>query len=110
MAKIIFAQVTESGSEPQQVALAEAGADETLLEAAIAHDVPIQHACGGFCACTTCHVEIVSGAEALSVVEEDEEERLGSLDDRTPSSRLACQARILKPGAEIKARIVNLDY
>ena len=33
---------------------------DTLLDVAVANEIPLQHACGGFCACTTCHV-IVKG-------------------------------------------------
>ncbi len=39
----------------------------SVLETALAHDIELEHACGGFCACTTCHVIIKDGTdEALS--------------------------------------------
>ncbi len=49
---------------------------ESILDVAIANDVPLQHACGGFCACTTCHVVVKSGGEHLSDMEDDENERI----------------------------------
>src|SRR3990167_8958138 len=67
---------------------------ESLLDIALNHDVPIQHACGGFCACTTCHIYVLEGADFLTPVEDDEKERLAAADDSHPNSRLACQARI----------------
>ena len=80
---------------------------ESVLDVAINNDVPMQHACGGFCACTTCHIRVKSGMEHLSEVEEDENDRLENVaDDRGPSSRLGCQAKI---HGDIVVEIVNLD-
>lgn len=67
-----------------------------MLDAALDGDVPLQHACGGFCACTTCHIRVKSGADQLSPIEDEEQERLESTaDDVTAESRLGCQAKIL---------------
>jgi 2Fe-2S ferredoxin len=73
----------------------EAKDGESILDVAINNDVPLQHACGGFCACTTCHVVVKSGDDHLSPSEEEEEERL----ERVPvgltlHSRLGCQAKV----------------
>ena len=72
----------------------EVAAGETILDAAIAHDIPLQHACGGFCACTTCHVIVKSGEGNLSEIEEDEEERLDRAIGVNLHSRLGCQAKL----------------
>jgi 2Fe-2S ferredoxin len=83
----------------------EATAGETILEVAEREGIPLQHACGGFCACTTCHVIVKSSqAEALSEMEEEEEERLDRASGLTLSSRLGCQAKIL---ADVTVEIVN---
>ncbi len=66
----------------------------TVLDAALDHGIPLEHACGGFCACTTCHVEVLSGIENLSPMEEMEIERIAPVDGRTDHSRLGCQAQI----------------
>lgn len=80
---------------------------ESILECALNNDVPLQHACGGFCACTTCHVHVIHGAENLSPVEEDEKERLESTaDELAPNSRLGCQAKIQ---GDVEVRMVHLD-
>ncbi|MEE2829624.1 MAG: 2Fe-2S iron-sulfur cluster-binding protein [Myxococcota bacterium] len=44
----------------------------SVLETALANDIDLEHACGGFCACTTCHVIIVSGDDLLSEMQFDE--------------------------------------
>jgi 2Fe-2S ferredoxin len=84
----------------------EAQAGETLLETALAHDIPLHSACGGYCACTTCQVRVVSGAENLSSIEEEEAERLARADDATPNSRLGCQAKIQ---GDVVVEMVHLD-
>lgn len=72
----------------------EAKEGESILDVAINNDVPLQHACGGFCACTTCHVEVKSGDDHLSPIEEDEEERLDRAVGGTLHARLGCQAKV----------------
>lgn len=79
---------------------------ESILETAIAHDIPLHHACGGYAACTTCQVRVISGAEHLSAVEEEEEERLARADDATPNSRLGCQAKI---HGDVVVEMVHVD-
>jgi 2Fe-2S ferredoxin len=67
---------------------------QTLLEIALEHGIDLDHACGGVCACSTCHVKIRAGADALSEASEDEEDQLDSARDVGLDSRLGCQARI----------------
>jgi 2Fe-2S ferredoxin len=80
---------------------------ESILDVAIAHDVPLQHACGGFCACTTCHVHVKSGLQNLSESEEDEEERLDRATQVTLQSRLGCQAKI---HGDVVVEIQNIGH
>lgn len=90
----------------QQVVEAQPG--ESLLDIALNHGVEIQHACGGFCACTTCHCEIMEGAEHLELPESDELERLEVLDARKENSRLACQSKVLGAAdAQVTVYVVN---
>lgn len=67
---------------------------ETILDVAVAHEIPLQHACGGFCACTTCHVIVKEGGPSLSEIEDDEEERLDRATGVNLHSRLGCQAKL----------------
>ena len=73
----------------------EAKEGESILDVAINNDVPLAHACGGFCACTTCHVVVKSGDDHLSAIEDEEEERLERVSvGLTLHSRLGCQAKV----------------
>lgn len=83
-----------------------ASLNESILDIALSNAISIQHACGGFCACTTCHCEILEGAQNLLAPDEDERERLELLDDRTPNSRLACQAKVK---GDVTVRVINQD-
>ena len=64
----------------------------SLLDIAKNLDIPLEHACGGNCACTTCHVVVRGGAQHLSDMQDDEADRLDTAWDVTPQSRLGCQA------------------
>jgi ferredoxin, 2Fe-2S len=68
------------------------GKPGSLLDIAKNLDIPLEHACGGSCACTTCHVIVTAGAENLSDAEDDELDRLDTAWDVTTRSRLGCQA------------------
>jgi 2Fe-2S ferredoxin len=70
---------------------------KSFLEIALENDIDLDHACGGVCACSTCHVKILAGADALNESTEDEEDQLDSARDIDLDSRLGCQARILRP-------------
>jgi 2Fe-2S ferredoxin len=52
---------------------------ESILDVSLNQNVDLQHACGGFCACTTCHVLVETGAENLSAIGEEEGERMETL-------------------------------
>jgi 2Fe-2S ferredoxin len=72
--------------------LADHGRPGSLLDIALAHDVALEHNCGGSCACTTCHVIVREGEDHLSPMEPDEEDRLDTAEGLTLHSRLGCQA------------------
>src|SRR5437588_656986 len=52
------------------------GKPESILDIALNHGVFLDHACGGNCACTTCHVWVRKGAEHLTDLDDDEADRL----------------------------------
>ncbi|MGE0592817.1 MAG: 2Fe-2S iron-sulfur cluster-binding protein [Vicinamibacterales bacterium] len=68
------------------------GLPESLLDVAMNFGIPVEHACGGSCACTTCHVIVRTGANNLSEMDDAEADRLDTAWDLTTSSRLGCQA------------------
>ena len=70
------------------------GKPESFLDVAKNFDIPLEHACGGSCACTTCHLIVRKGMENLSEMSDAEADRLDTAWDLTTSSRLGCQAVI----------------
>jgi 2Fe-2S ferredoxin len=70
----------------------------TLLEAATAAHCPEGSACGGVCACSTCHVYVVRGGELLSEQEDEEADVLDKGFDVRATSRLGCQSKIVRDG------------
>jgi 2Fe-2S ferredoxin len=74
------------------------GKPMSFLDVAENNDVFLDHACGGVCACSTCHVLIKSGEAGLTEAEDDELDRLDMAADQQLNSRLGCQAVITRPG------------
>ena len=66
----------------------------TILQAAEQAGARLGSACGGVCACATCHVYVSEGLEGLSEIGECEEDILDKAFDVRRDSRLACQARL----------------
>jgi 2Fe-2S ferredoxin len=70
----------------------------SLLAAAQEAGAPEGYACGGVCACSTCHVHVTKGGELLSEMSDEENDILDKAFDVRASSRLGCQARIERDG------------
>jgi 2Fe-2S ferredoxin len=66
----------------------------SILEAAKKCHAQVGYACGGVCACSTCHVYVKQGADSLTEQSEKEEDILDKAFDVRPSSRLSCQSRV----------------
>lgn len=68
----------------------------TLMEAAVNSGVEgIVAACGGACACATCHVYVdPAWMDRLPPIESMEDDMLACVDERRPNSRLSCQIRL----------------
>ena len=88
--------------------VAQGSPGDSILDIAIAGGVPLMHACGGFCACTTCHVKVEAGAENLGEAEEEEIDRIETSEGYDPKdSRLGCQSKVLR--GEVSVRMLNVD-
>ena len=74
------------------------GKPMSFLDVAENFGILLDHACGGSCACTTCHVWMKEGAAGISEPEDVELDRLDTAADQQLNSRLACQAVITRPG------------
>lgn len=78
--------------DPRRIPYGAHGLAGSILDIALGHGVAIDHACGGVCACSTCHVVVREGLQALSHPTEAEDDQLDNAPGLTGSSRLACQA------------------
>jgi ferredoxin, 2Fe-2S len=97
----------ESGKLPYD----EHGKPESVLDVAINFGIHIEHACGGSCACTTCHVIVKQGDDNLepSPADDDELDRLDQAPGLTLHSRLACQA-VVKGDVTVEIPGWNRNY
>jgi 2Fe-2S ferredoxin len=77
------------------------GEPMSILDVAENYNIFLDHACGGVCACTTCHVHVIEGATGLSEPEEKELDRMDMAPGLQLNSRLGCQAVIEKPGTYV---------
>jgi ferredoxin, 2Fe-2S len=71
----------------------EHGKPASILDVCLNFGIHLEHACGGNCACTTCHVILKEKTDTnLSEIEDDEADRLDEAAGLTVHSRLGCQA------------------
>ena len=66
----------------------------SLMEVLKASDYNILATCGGMALCATCHVQVLSGENALPSPTDAELDMLDTLPDAKWDSRLACQIRV----------------
>jgi 2Fe-2S ferredoxin len=86
------AERTEVRVEPEKLPYSRDGQKGSILEIALGHGVDLDHACGGVCACSTCHVIVRQGLESCGEASDDELDQLEKAPGLTPQSRLACQS------------------
>jgi 2Fe-2S ferredoxin len=87
--------------DPAEAPFQHDGQPGSVLDVLLGHGIHLEHACGGNCACTTCHVIVKQGLNKLSEASEQEEDMLDRAPGLTPTSRLGCQAVIEDPDADI---------
>lgn len=78
----------------------------SILQAAQGVHAPEGYACGGVCACSTCHVYVTKGAHLLREKEDEEEDILDKAFDVRATSRLGCQA-VIEADGEIEVEITR---
>ena len=89
MPKVIF----RGGPDGERV-VEDAETGRNLLEIAEENDVKLGSACGGVCACSSCHCYILEGEDSLEEASDAEEDRLDMGFDVRPASRLGCQVKL----------------
>jgi 2Fe-2S ferredoxin len=77
--------------DPRCLPYGRSGLAGSILDIAYAAGVPLDHACGGVCACSTCHVIVREGLESCNEATDDELDMLDEARGLTPESRLGCQ-------------------
>jgi 2Fe-2S ferredoxin len=77
--------------DPAKIPYGHHGLPGSILDIALAHGIELDHACGGVCACATCHVVVRQGLESCNESTDDEEDQLDEAYDLTAQSRLGCQ-------------------
>ncbi len=76
---------------PEEIPYGRDGLPGSILDIALGHGIELDHACGGVCACSTCHVIVRQGLGSCPEATEDEEDQLDNAPGLEASSRLACQ-------------------
>ena len=77
--------------DPAKIPYSVTGLPGSILEIALASHVDIDHACGGVCACSTCHIYVKEGMNSCSNATDAEQDMIDLAPDLKPNSRLACQ-------------------
>jgi 2Fe-2S ferredoxin len=76
----------------EEVHILKADIGSTIMEIIRDAGLDIEAACGGCCACATCHVYITNEKiEKLNAIDDDEESMLDQAFDVKKNSRLGCQ-------------------
>ena len=88
----------------------EATPGESICDSLLDHGIEIEHACEKSCACTTCHVIVREGFDALTPSSDDEDDLLDRAWGLTPLSRLSCQAKVPERRLVIEIPKYTINY
>lgn len=102
MAKVKF---TFEDKDIRDVVAEGVEAGYSILEVTEDADVHLNHNCGGVCACSTCHIYVVKGADHLEEISDKEEDFIDRAINPRLESRLACQCIILEDDADVEVII-----
>src|SRR6186713_3261995 len=78
---------------------------QSLLELALKNDIELHHNCGGVCACSTCHLYVDKGEEALEELSDKEEDFIDRAVNPRLNSRLGCQCVLQEGDGEIEVTL-----
>ncbi|ORY71480.1 2Fe-2S ferredoxin-type domain-containing protein [Pseudomassariella vexata] len=83
---------------------------DNLLDVAQAHDLEMEGACGGSCACSTCHIVVLEEDmyEKMSEPEDDENDMLDLAFGLTETSRLGCQVHMTKELDGLRVKLPSM--
>ena len=96
--------------DPEKIPYGHNGLPGSILDFSEGLKAGLDHACGGVCACTTCHLWI-KDQTGISEADDDEIDRMDMAADQQLDSRLGCHAVITKPGIyEVEIPKWNRNY
>ncbi|MCG3129367.1 MAG: hypothetical protein FLDDKLPJ_00094 [Phycisphaerae bacterium] len=78
--------------DPAKIPYEHNGLPGSLLDIALGSGIEIDHACGGVCACSTCHCIVREGLESTNEAQDAELDQLDNAPGLKANSRLSCQA------------------
>jgi len=73
------------------------------------YEIHINHNCGRVCACSTCHIYILSGEEYLKDISDREEDFIDRAINPRINSRLACQCEIIEDNKDAIIEVLIPD-
>ena len=77
--------------DPEKFPMGHDGLPGSILDIALGNHIPLDHACGGVVACSTCHVIVHQGLETCNEPSDPELDQLDEAAGVTAKSRLGCQ-------------------
>jgi ferredoxin, 2Fe-2S len=84
-------RITKFTVEPDKIPFGRTGLDGSIMDLAHGAGVEIDHACGGVCACATCHIHVTKGMDSCTSSTDDEDDMLDTARGLSSESRLSCQ-------------------
>ena len=83
---------------------------DNLLDIAQANDIEMEGACGGSCACSTCHVIVEDEAyyDKMEEPDDDENDMLDLAFGLQETSRLGCQVKMTKELDGLRVRLPSM--
>ena len=88
----------------------EVAAGDNLLDIAQSEELEMEGACGGSCACSTCHIIVESQDlyDAMPEPDDDENDMLDLAFGLTETSRLGCQVKMAKDLDGLRVRLPSM--
>jgi 2Fe-2S ferredoxin len=77
--------------DPDNLPYGHDGLPGSILDISTGYRMGLDHACGGVCACSTCHVIVHEGLESCNEPNDAELDQLDEAPGLTAKSRLGCQ-------------------
>jgi 2Fe-2S ferredoxin len=82
----------------------------SILDNLLEHHIEVEHACEKQAACTTCHVILRQGFDALEEASEKEEDMLDKAWGLEATSRLSCQAKVTDQDLTVELPKYTINY